>query len=49
MNYTKEILAQAELKNYAVWDMFSNLGGLFGVNQLVKEGIIQCAGFKRTF
>jgi LysM repeat protein/lysophospholipase L1-like esterase len=39
-DYTKEILVQAELKNYAVWDMFSNLGGLFGVNQLVKEGII---------
>lgn len=39
-DYTKEIVVQAELKNYAVWDMFSNLGGLFGVNQLVKEGKI---------
>lgn len=39
-DYTKEILTQASLKNYAVWDMFSNFGGLFGINQLVKEGII---------
>lgn len=39
-DYTKEILAQAELNNYAVWDMFTNFGGLFGINQNAKEGLI---------
>ncbi|MBC8883082.1 hypothetical protein H9X57_05790 [Flavobacterium piscinae] len=39
-DYTKEILAQAELRNYAVWDMFAHFGGLFGINQMVKEGLI---------
>lgn len=39
-DYTKEILNQAELKQYAVWDMFTNFGGLFGINQNVKEGLI---------
>lgn len=38
--YTKEILAQAELKNYAVWDLFTTVGGLFGINQSAKEGLI---------
>lgn len=39
-DYTKEILAQAELRNYAVWDMFAHFGGLFGINQMAKEGLI---------
>jgi len=39
-DYTKQIINQAEEKNYAVWDMFSNFGGLFGINQLVKDGLI---------
>jgi LysM repeat protein len=39
-DYTKEVLAQAELRNYAVWDMFAHFGGLFGINQMVKEGLI---------
>ena len=39
-DYTKEILTQAELKNYAVWDLFSNFGGLFGIHQNAKEGLI---------
>lgn len=39
-DYTKEILAKAEEKNYAVWDMFTNFGGLFGINQIAKEGLI---------
>lgn len=39
-DYTKEILAQAEEKNYAVWDLFSNFGGLFGISQNLKEGLL---------
>ena len=39
-DYTKQILAEAEVRNYAVWDMFTNFGGLFGINQLAKEGLI---------
>lgn len=39
-DYTREILAQASIENYAVWDLFSQLGGLFGVNANLKGGII---------
>jgi lysophospholipase L1-like esterase len=39
-DYTKEIISQAEVRNYAVWDMFTNFGGLFGINQNAKEGLI---------
>ncbi|UPQ78082.1 SGNH/GDSL hydrolase family protein [Flavobacterium azooxidireducens] len=39
-DYTKQILAEAEVRNFAVWDMFTNFGGLFGINQLAKEGLI---------
>ena len=39
-DYTKEIMSQAELRNYAVWDMFTNFGGLFGINQNAKDGLI---------
>lgn len=39
-DYSKQIVSQAEEKNYAVWDLFSNFGGLFGINQLAKEGLI---------
>jgi lysophospholipase L1-like esterase len=38
--YTKEILAQAEVKHYAVWDLFTHFGGLFGIHQMAKEGLI---------
>ncbi len=39
-DYAKEILAQAEVKNYAVWDLFSNVGGLFSIHQNAKEGLL---------
>lgn len=39
-DYTQEILKQAEVQNYAVWDMFSQLGGLFGMKEAVKQGWI---------
>lgn len=39
-DYTKEIINQATVKKTAVWDLFSIMGGLFGVNQNYKEGII---------
>lgn len=39
-DYTREILAQASTQNYAVWDLFSQLGGLFGVSKNLQEGII---------
>lgn len=39
-DYTKQIMAEAETRNYAVWDMFTNFGGLFGINQNAKEGLI---------
>jgi LysM repeat protein len=38
--YAKQILAEAEVRNYAVWDLFSNFGGLFGIHQNVKEEMI---------
>ena len=39
-DYTREILAQANTENYVVWDLYSQLGGLFGVSKNLKEGII---------
>lgn len=38
--YTKQILDTAETENYAVWDLFSQMGGLFDVNKNQREGII---------
>jgi len=39
-DYSREILAQATTENYVVWDLYSQLGGLFGVSKNLKEGII---------
>lgn len=39
-DYTREILAQSTTENYAVWDLYSQLGGLFGINKNLQEGII---------
>lgn len=38
--YTKSIIDQAEIKNYAVWDMYNDLGGAKEVNANFKNGII---------
>lgn len=38
--YTKSILEQAEIKNYAVWDMYKSLGGASSINSNFKNGII---------
>jgi len=39
-DYTREILNQAAAEKYVVWDLFSQLGGLFGVSKNLQEGII---------
>ena len=39
--YTKSIIDQAEIKNYAVWDMYNDLGGAKEVNSNYKDGIIR--------
>lgn len=38
--YAREILAQSTTHNYTVWDMFSISGGLFGISQSAKAGLI---------
>lgn len=38
--YAREILAQSTTNNYTVWDMFSISGGLFGISQSAKAGLI---------
>lgn len=38
--YTKSIIDQAEIKNYAVWDMYNDLGGAKDVNTNYKNGLI---------
>lgn len=38
--YTKSIIDQAEIKNYAVWDMYNDLGGAKSVNSNYKNGLI---------
>ena len=39
-NYAKNTIANAEIGNYAVWDLYSAMGGLYGVNQNARNGII---------
>lgn len=39
-DYTKNILIQETEKEYATWDMFAVLGGLFSVNQNAKKGLM---------
>ncbi|WP_339887822.1 LysM peptidoglycan-binding domain-containing protein [uncultured Flavobacterium sp.] len=38
--YTKSIIDQAEIKNYAVWDMYNDLGGAKDVNTNYRNGLI---------
>ncbi len=38
--YTKSIIDQAEIKNYAVWDMYNDLGGAKTVNANYRNGLI---------
>lgn len=38
--YTKSIIDQAEIKNYAVWDMYNDLGGAKSVNTNFNNGLI---------
>jgi len=38
--YAKSIIDQAEIKNYAVWDMYYDLGGANKVNANYKAGLI---------
>lgn len=39
-DYAKHILIQETDKNYASWDLFSEMGGLFGVGRNAARGII---------
>lgn len=39
-SYTKTILEFAEKNNYAVWDMYKNMGGLYSVNSNAKKGLM---------
>ncbi|WP_290846112.1 GDSL-type esterase/lipase family protein [Flavobacterium sp.] len=39
-DYAQKIINGANSKNYAVWDLYSQLGGLYGVGRNAKKGII---------
>ena len=39
-SYTKAINEFAEKNNYAVWDMYKNMGGLYSVNSNAKKGLM---------
>ena len=39
-SYAKEIMMQETAKNYASWDLFSQMGGLFGVNRNAAQGLM---------
>jgi len=39
-SYAKSILVQESLKSYATWDLYSAMGGVFGVPRNAKRGII---------
>lgn len=39
-SYTKAIIEFAEKNNYAVWDMYRNMGGLYSVNSNAKKGLM---------
>ncbi|MBD3582436.1 GDSL-type esterase/lipase family protein [Flavobacterium selenitireducens] len=39
-DYAQRILDGADKKNYAAWDLYSQLGGLYGVGRNAKKGII---------
>lgn len=39
-DYAKGILGQEVEKNYATWDLFSEMGGLFSVNRNASQGLM---------
>ena len=39
-SYTKAIIEFAEKNNYAVWDMYRNMGGLYSVNSNAQKGLM---------
>ena len=39
-DYAQRILDGADKKNYAAWDLYSQLGGLYGVGRNARKGII---------
>ncbi len=39
-DYAKKISEYAEQKNYAVWDLFSQFGGLYGVRRNFNKGLM---------
>lgn len=39
-DYAKKIIETAEDYNYAVWDLYSQFGGLYGVGQNARRGLI---------
>jgi LysM repeat protein len=39
-DYSKSIIEFAEKNNYAVWNMFKNLGGLYSVNKNANKGLM---------
>jgi LysM repeat protein/lysophospholipase L1-like esterase len=39
-DYAAKILRDAETKNYAVWDLYSQFGGLYGVGRNYAKGLI---------
>jgi len=39
-DYAAKILKDAEAKNYAVWDLFAQFGGLYGVNRNYSKGLM---------
>lgn len=39
-DYAKGILQQETAMNYATWDLFSEMGGLFGVNRNASRGLM---------
>ncbi|MDR6968246.1 LysM repeat protein [Flavobacterium arsenatis] len=39
-DYAQKTIEKAEESNYAVWDMYSQLGGLYGVAKNAKKGLI---------
>lgn len=39
-DYAAKILKDAETKHYAVWDLFAQFGGLYGVNRNYSKGLM---------
>ncbi len=39
-DYAQRVINNTQGNNYAVWDMYSQLGGLYGVNRNFKQGLM---------